>query len=97
MKERQTMNSQTQWRPSPPEGELVSPRCWRKSINLIVANALTQNRALIQRLNLGMWAPPIQADYEHNQQIFLQLCRRTREQIAALEAFTTVDWMDGDE
>jgi hypothetical protein len=93
------MNSETQRRPRPPEGELVSPkvRQWRKSANLLVANALAPNRALIQRLNLGMYAPPIQEDYEHNQEIFRDLCRRTREQIAALELFTTVDWIDGHE
>jgi hypothetical protein len=93
------MNSTAQRKIGPPEGELVSPkvRQWRKSLDLVVANALANNRALLARLDRGAYAPPIQADYEHNQEIFLQLCRRTREQIAALESFTTVDWMDGDE
>jgi hypothetical protein len=101
------MNSQTQRRLEPPEGELVSPlsgpsygafavakRRWHKPLNLAVADALAHNRALLARLSPGLWAPPIVEDYERNEAIYRELQCRTREQITALEKFAMIDWRE---
>ena len=104
------MNSQTQRRELAAGAELVSPltdpnprgihafdkakRQWQKSLSVLAAETLAFNRALLARLTPGIWAPPIVEDYERNGTIYRGLLRHTREQIAALEKFTTVDWRE---
>jgi hypothetical protein len=91
-------------------GELVSPltdpnrrgihafdkakRHWQKSLNVVVAEILAHERALLARLSPGIWAPPIIEDYERNEAIYHELKRCIREQIVALEAFAMVDWRE---
>jgi hypothetical protein len=66
-------------------------RCWRKPLPAIIADALTNSRGLLSRLDRGMYMP----DDEHNyREVFNELYRRTLEQIAALEAFSAVDWRE---
>jgi hypothetical protein len=96
LKGKQTMNSQTQRRViNDPGGEVVAfKRHWRKPLHALIADALAHNRALLARLTPGIWAPPIIEDYERNGEIYRGLLRHTREQIAALETFATVDWRE---
>jgi hypothetical protein len=59
----------------------------------MVADALANNRGLLERLKRGMYGP----DIEHKEQyqvIFNGLFATTREQIEALEVFARVDWSE---
>jgi hypothetical protein len=76
--------------------ELVAPlsgpwRNWRKPLPAIVADAIANNRAIIDRLKLGMYGPDSE-NTSHYEKVFNKLCRSTNEQIAALEAFAAIDW-----
>jgi hypothetical protein len=64
---------------------------WRKPVVAIIADALASNHGLLERLARGIYAP----DMKHKEQyqvIFDGLYQTTREQIAALEMFSQVDW-----
>jgi hypothetical protein len=89
-----------------PEAELVSPlsgpsygaysvakRRWQKPIPAIIADALTNNRAIIARFKLGI-CPPTPENRSHYEEVFDQLCRCTDAQIAALEAFSQIKWSE---
>jgi hypothetical protein len=93
MKGRQTMNSQAQRRRiEPAEGELVTlRRGWRKPLPAIIADAIANNRAVIDRLKLGMYGPDAE-NMDHLEEVFNKVCRCTNEQIKALEAFAAIDW-----
>ena len=103
------MNSQTQRRPRPPEGELVSPlsgpdygirafaqakRSWRKPLDVLVAEALATNRALLKRLEAGLHAPPDEIDHNTPKMAYDFLGRTLREQIKALSVFSGFDWSE---
>jgi hypothetical protein len=69
----------------------VARRRWRKSLPAIIADAMANCRAVSTRLDHGMYMP----DYDpHYRDVFNELYRRTQEQIAALEAFSQIDWRE---
>jgi hypothetical protein len=69
----------------------IAKRRWHKPLGAILADALANSRALLSRLDRGMYMPDEQAHYR---EAFNELYRRTREQIKALEAFSTIDWRE---
>ena len=69
----------------------VVKRKWRKPLPAIIADALTNNRAIIARFKLGV-TPPDSENRSHYEEVFNALCRSTDAQIAALEAFAAIDW-----
>jgi len=102
------MNSQTQRRPRPPEGELVSPlsgpdygirafaqakRSWRnKPLDVLVAETLANNRALLKRLEAGLSAPPVEIDHNTPKMAFDFLYKSVHQQLMALRVFSDFDW-----
>jgi hypothetical protein len=90
-------------KPNPPE--LVAPlsgpsygpysvarRRWRKPLPAIIADALANNRAIIDRFKLGVTPPDPPEKRSHYQEVFDALCQTTDAQIAALEAFSKIEW-----
>jgi hypothetical protein len=91
-----------------PEPELVSPlsgpsygpfniakQRWRKPLPAIIADAIANSEAVLARLDQGMYAfPPKIENKPRYQEAFNQLYRTTTEQLAALEAFTKIDWRE---
>jgi hypothetical protein len=69
----------------------VARRRWRKPLAAIIADTMSNSHALLSRLDRGMYMPDEQAQYR---EIFNELYRHTREQIKALEAFSTIDWRE---
>ena len=69
----------------------VVKRRWRKPLPAIIADALINSRAVIARLDRGMYMPD---DEPHYREAFNELYRRTQEQIAALDAFSQIDWRE---
>jgi hypothetical protein len=70
------------------------PSAWRQQPN-VGANSLSQNAsALAARLQRGMWMPPDEEKKAQYEKIFHQLCRATRAQLEALEAFAEIDWRE---
>jgi len=66
-------------------------RSWRKPLCAIIADALLNSRAVLSRLDRGMY---MLEDNSHYRDAFNELYRRTQEQIDALEAFAQVDWRE---
>ena len=105
------MNSQTQRVPRDPEGELVSPltspssvasfakaKCnWRKPLDVLVAEALTNNRALLKRLEAGLYSPPVEINHNTPKMAYDFLGRTLREQIMALCVFSDFDWSESND
>jgi len=98
------MNSRSQRVVDDPGPELVAPlsgpsygaysvarRRWRKPLPAIIADAMSNSRALLSRLDRGMYMPD---ENPHYREAFSELYRRTREQIEALEVFSQVDWRE---
>jgi len=103
------MNSQTQRRPRPPEGELVSPlsgpddgrrgfatakRRWHKPLDVLVIEALANNRALLKRLEGGLHSPHVEINHNTPKMAYDFLGRALREQITALKVFSGFDWSE---
>ena len=66
-------------------------RNWRKPLPAIMADAMSNSRALLSRLDRGMYMPDEQAKYR---EVFNELYWRTQEQIKALEVFSQIDWRE---
>jgi hypothetical protein len=77
-----------------PGGELVSPRFWRrKPLNVLVAETLAHNHALLKRFESGrLWAPPGEVNHNTPKMAFDFLHRTLREQVMALSVFSDFDW-----
>jgi len=93
---RQTMNSRSQRVLNDPGPELVAPlsgpwRSWRKPLPAIIADTMANSRALLSRLDRGMYMPDYEPQYREP---FNELYRRTKEQIAALETFSQIEWRE---
>jgi|SRR6516165_10204815 len=101
------MNSNSQRVPRDPEPELVAPlsgpsygpfniakRKWRRPLPAIIADAIVNCRVLSARLKRGMRMPPDLENKPYYEKVFKQLSRCTDEQIAALEAFSEIDWRE---
>jgi hypothetical protein len=104
------MNSQTQRRPQPPEGELVSPlsgpdygsrtfaqakRSWRnKPLDVLVAATLAHNLALLKRLEGQLYSPPREVNHNTPKMAYDFLYKTVHEQIMALKVFSDFDWSE---
>jgi hypothetical protein len=66
---------------------------WQRPIAAIIANALVENRGLLDRLNRNVRGP----DWDHKelyQATLNELWETTQKQIRALEIFSRVEWSD---
>jgi hypothetical protein len=104
-----TMNSQPQrsiFNDPAVEGELVTPllgpsygpfnkarRRWHKPLRAIIADAIANSEALLARLERGVHCPDLDGK-PYYENCLTEVCKRTREQLATLEAFTAVDWRE---
>jgi hypothetical protein len=90
----------------PVESELIEPlsgpsfgaynvvkRRWRKPLPAIIADALANSRAVLSRLDRGMYMPDEEGRSRYKA-IFDELYRRTYEQVKALETFSQVGWRE---
>ena len=90
----------------PTPGELVTPlsgpsygaysvvkRRWRKPIPAIIADAMGNCRAVLSRLERGMYMPDEEGK-PHYQAVYNQLSECTRRQLKALEAFAAIEWRE---
>ena len=66
---------------------------WRKPIPAIIADAMTNSRAVIARLERGMYMPDLEGQ-AHYKDVFDTLLERTRLQLEALEAFSQIEWRE---
>ena len=100
------MNLRSQVLRDPEEGELVAPlsgpsygpfstarRRWQKPLPAIIADAMANCRAVSARLQRGMYVPNVENRSQY-ERIFKQLSRSTHEQLAALEAFSEIEWRE---
>jgi hypothetical protein len=100
------MNSQTQRVINDPGPELVAPlsgpsygaysvakRRWQKPIPAIIADAIANSRAVLERLGRGMYMPDEQGK-AHYQAVYNALSECTRQQLKALEAFAAIEWSE---
>jgi hypothetical protein len=71
----------------------VARRRWRKPIPAVIADAIANCRAVSARLQRGMHMPDEEGK-PHYEEVFNQLCRSTREQLKALEAFSAIEWRE---
>jgi hypothetical protein len=87
--ERRKHRNETEWEIECEEQ--AHTELWFTPIPATIADALANNRGLLERLKQGMYAPDNKGK-EQYQVIFNGLFATTREQIAALEVFARVDW-----
>ena len=87
------MNSQSQRVLRDPEGEVISPSWRRKPLHVLVAENLANSRALLKRLEAGLYAPPIESN-NTPKTAYDFLGRTLREQIRALKVFSEFDWTE---
>ena len=100
------MNSQSQRVVNDPGPGLVAPlsgpsygafsvarRRWRKPLPAIMADALANSRALLSRLDRGVYMPDLE-NQSHYQAAFNTLLDRTRLQLQALEEFSQIEWSE---
>jgi hypothetical protein len=71
----------------------VARRKWRKPLWAIIADAIANNRAVLSRLDRGMYMPN-ETGKPHYQSVFNALAESTRQQIEALEAFSRIEWRE---
>jgi hypothetical protein len=71
----------------------VARQRWRKPLPAIIADALANSRALLSRLDRGMYMPDEEGKSRYKA-IFDELYRRTHEQVKALETFSQVGWRE---
>jgi hypothetical protein len=101
------MNSRSQRvQRDPEEPELVAPlsgpsygpfnvakRRWHKPLPAIIADAMSNSRAVLARLERGMHIPNLESRPRY-QAVLNQLTWATQEQLKALEAFSAIDWRE---
>jgi hypothetical protein len=88
------------------EAELITPlsgpsygpfavvkRRWHKPVAAIVADAVSACQGLSDRLTRGVYAPDYERE-DHYRQVYEKLRDTTRQQLAALEAFSKIEWSE---
>jgi hypothetical protein len=88
------------------EAELITPlsgpnygtfarvkRRWRKPVAAIIADAIANCQGLSARLERGMYTPGFD-DAPRCEKVYHELCRKTEEQLKALEAFAKIAWRE---
>jgi hypothetical protein len=71
----------------------VVKRKWRKPLPAVIADAIANCIAVSARLDRGMYAPDCEME-AHYREIYDDLCRATRQQLEALNAFSQIDWRE---
>jgi hypothetical protein len=71
----------------------IAKRRWQKPLAAIIADALANCRAVSERLQRGMYIPDLENKPQY-QAVYNQLCECTRQQLKALEAFSTIEWRE---
>ena len=71
----------------------VVKRRWRKPLPAVIADAVANCVAVSARLDHGMYAPDCERE-AHYREIYNDLCRTTRQQLEALNAFSQIDWRE---
>jgi len=71
----------------------VARRRWRKPLPAGIADAMPISRTLSARLQRGMYAPDYEGEARYRE-VFNCLCRSTRQQLQALEAFAEIEWRE---
>jgi hypothetical protein len=100
------MNSRLQRVVDDPEPELVAPlsgpsygpfnvarRRWHKPLGAIVADAVANSQALLTRLERGVYCTDLEGK-PYYQNCLTEVCKRTRQQLEALEAFSAIEWRE---
>lgn len=72
----------------------VAKRRWRKPLDAILAQVVANSENLLVRLRLGVYAPPNAELLPDAQGRFTDLWRATEAQLAAIEAFSEIDWSE---
>lgn len=88
------------------EAELISPlsgpsygpfdkarRRWHKPLPAIIADTIANSEALLTRLERGVHCPDL-GGKPYYENCLTEVCKRTREQLAALDAFRTIEWRE---
>ena len=70
----------------------VARRKRKKPLPAVIADVIANTRELSARLKRGILSPDV--NRAHYQQIYDQICQCTDAQIAALEAFSQIEWSD---
>jgi hypothetical protein len=71
----------------------VVKRRWRKPLSAMIADTVANSEALLARLERGLYCPDEEGK-AYYKECLIEVCKRTREQLAALEAFRTIDWRE---
>jgi hypothetical protein len=71
----------------------VARRRWRKPLEAVLAEAAAISAEVSARLARGVYAPDREGE-AHYREIYEDLCRASRQQLAALKAFSGVEWRE---
>ena len=71
----------------------IAKRRWHKPLPAIIADAIANSRAVLVRLERGMYMPDLENKPRY-QAVYSALCDHTREQLKALEAFSAIEWRE---
>jgi hypothetical protein len=72
----------------------VAKRRWRKPLDATLSQVVANSENLLVRLRLGVYAPPRAELLPDAQRRFTDLWRTTEAQLAAIEAFSEIDWRE---
>jgi hypothetical protein len=83
---------------APLSGPLVgvtgrAKRRWHKPLPAIIADATANSRAVLARLERGMYIPDLECKPQY-QKIYNELYQRTLDQLKALAAFSVIGWRE---
>jgi hypothetical protein len=71
----------------------VVKRKWKKPLAAVIADAIANCAEVAARLDRGVYAPDFEGE-AYYRQIYNDLRRTTRQQLEALNAFSTIDWRE---
>ena len=71
----------------------TAKRRWRKPLDAILAQVVANSENLLVRLRLGVYAPSAELLPDAKDR-FTDLWRATEAQLAAIEAFSEIDWSE---
>ena len=71
----------------------IAKRRWRKPLDAILSQVVANSENLLVRLRLGVYAPSAELLPDAKDR-FTDLWRATEAQLAAIEAFSEIDWRE---
>jgi hypothetical protein len=71
----------------------VVKRKWRKSLRAVIADAIANSQEVSARLSRGVYAPDREGEARYRE-IYDDLRRATSYQLAALKAFSQIEWRE---